>query len=414
MSQNPISIFISYAREDAEIKKVVLNDIYKQITLNLYPDYQESDYQGKLSNIIRICEDNRTGPGDWPTQINDFIDTSQIYLILLSSNFIKSDNCFNIEVNRMMGRYRMQLGVPIPIHLKPWFNKDFYIDPFKDVQSYPWSRTPVTTLTESEYDKFVIEISLEIIEIQEKYVINSEKFFISRKNNDENQIPEEFILMPEKREPLSVYLLARNSSELTKSLLIHLHPLCRQELISLDHTVMNVQEESTIINNINKSRLIILIEEDEWMKSSKYKKLKIFLKNRSQFVIRLHEDINNLNCRETQKKIDQSWLSERENVELIRESLRQDLISVESTRLIHNKCKDYFKRDIRLCDVFSIKYRSTRTCVKPYEYRSIRSLFRKEENLKLVIINSVTRKSGITTTWLKSKKRIKGREYIFF
>lgn len=103
-STTPINICCCYARED----EFFLN----QIKAHLSPLLQE--------NLIQIWHDREIRPGkELAQEIKKSLDTAQIILLLLSSDFFASEYCYNIEMKRAIERHEADKARVIPVILRP-------------------------------------------------------------------------------------------------------------------------------------------------------------------------------------------------------------------------------------------------------------------------------------------------------
>jgi len=79
---------------------------------------------------------------EWAKQIDDHLNTADIILLLISPDFIASDYCYSIEMNRALERHELGDARVIPILLRPVDWKDA---PFSKLQVLPQDAQPVTT-----------------------------------------------------------------------------------------------------------------------------------------------------------------------------------------------------------------------------------------------------------------------------
>jgi len=125
-SSSAVEIFFSYSHKDKELR----DELAKHLS-NL-----------KRKGVIAEWYDRQIPPGkEWEEQINDHINTAQIILLLVSSDFIASDYCWKKEVQRAMQRYDAGEAVVIPIILRP---VDWEGTPFHRLQGLPQNVKPVT------------------------------------------------------------------------------------------------------------------------------------------------------------------------------------------------------------------------------------------------------------------------------
>ncbi len=97
----------------------------------------------KRQGIITNWYDRRIGPGkDWNGQIDEHINSAQIILLLVSSDFLASDYCYDVEMRRALERHEAGAARVIPVILRPVDWKDC---PFGKLQALPTNADPVST-----------------------------------------------------------------------------------------------------------------------------------------------------------------------------------------------------------------------------------------------------------------------------
>jgi Flp pilus assembly protein TadD len=121
-----ISIFYSYAHEDTELRDELDKHLAAMKRNNLIVGWHNRDIQAGT---------------EWEQKINEHLDTAQIILLLISSDFIASDYCYSIEMNRAMERHERREARVIPIILRP---VDTEGTPFSKLEMLPTDRKPVT------------------------------------------------------------------------------------------------------------------------------------------------------------------------------------------------------------------------------------------------------------------------------
>jgi hypothetical protein len=100
----PIKVFYSYAHED----KALRDELEKHLgTL-------------KRQGLIEQWHDRDISAGkDWKHEIDTYLNSAQIILLLISKDFIHSDYCYGIELSRAIQRCEAQEVTIIPILLRP-------------------------------------------------------------------------------------------------------------------------------------------------------------------------------------------------------------------------------------------------------------------------------------------------------
>jgi hypothetical protein len=133
------------SKEDKSPKK---NQIPK-----LFYSYAHKDelLRDKLAIHLKILErqgkidvwyDREIGAGEeWEIQIKMHLNTADIILLLISPDFMASDFCYDIEMNRAIERHDAGEAVVIPVILRP---TDWAGAPFGKLQALPKNAKPVT------------------------------------------------------------------------------------------------------------------------------------------------------------------------------------------------------------------------------------------------------------------------------
>lgn len=124
---NPIKIFFSYSHEDEKLKEELEKHL---IAL---------ERQG----IIDSWSDSKIDAGDeWKDKIESELQNANIILLLISSDFLVSTFCYDIELKKAIERHNQGEAVVIPIILRPvvWDNA-----PFSHLQALPNNAKPVTS-----------------------------------------------------------------------------------------------------------------------------------------------------------------------------------------------------------------------------------------------------------------------------
>ena len=136
------NVFYSYSHEDAHLRN----------RLSTYLDPLERN------KTIVGWYDRKIEPGaKWEIEINNQIDTAHLILFLISENFLASDYCFGVEVERAMARQKSGDVKVIPILLKPCLWEE---SRFRELQIIPRDNRPIT-LWPSQEEAFV-ELAKEI------------------------------------------------------------------------------------------------------------------------------------------------------------------------------------------------------------------------------------------------------------
>lgn len=118
-------VFISYAHTDEVYRK----ELEKHLSVL------------KRNGYIDTWADREIIPGEnWGNQISRELEEAKIILLLISSDFLASNYCYDIEMNRAIERHKKHEAIVIPIILRfcDWSNT-----PFAVIQVLPIDAKPV-------------------------------------------------------------------------------------------------------------------------------------------------------------------------------------------------------------------------------------------------------------------------------
>lgn len=122
----PVQVFIAYSRTDEPLKE--------ELVKHLSPLRRQG--------LIRDWHDRRIAPGvDWNREIDAHLSLCVIFLPLISADFINSDYCYGIEMQRALERHQKEEALVIPVILRPC---DWMILPFGRLQALPKDGKAVT------------------------------------------------------------------------------------------------------------------------------------------------------------------------------------------------------------------------------------------------------------------------------
>lgn len=123
----PLEVFFSYAHEDESYK----DELVKNLKML------------KRQNLIRDWHDRQISAGtEWKNAIDTHLETAAIILLLISSDFINSDYCWDKELKRAMERHEAGEARVIPIILRKC---DWHEASFGKLQALPKNATPIKT-----------------------------------------------------------------------------------------------------------------------------------------------------------------------------------------------------------------------------------------------------------------------------
>ncbi len=129
MPEVSLQLFFSYSHKDEALRDELANHLSTLIR------------QG----VISSWHDRKILPGEeWDHQINDNLNTADIILLLVSSDFIGSNYCWDVEVTTAIERHNTGKARVIPVILR---KVDWSDTPFAKLQFLPKNADPVTSWT---------------------------------------------------------------------------------------------------------------------------------------------------------------------------------------------------------------------------------------------------------------------------
>ena len=122
----PIRVFFSYAHEDETLR----DKLSKHLAILV------------RQGLVSEWHDRRIQAGEeWAGEIDANLDQADLILLLVSADFLASDYCYKIEMERAMARHAAGEAVVIPVVLRPCLWSDA---PFGRLQALPKNALPVT------------------------------------------------------------------------------------------------------------------------------------------------------------------------------------------------------------------------------------------------------------------------------
>jgi len=122
----PLEVFLSYAHEDAELQDKLLTHLS----------------QLQREGVIAIWHDRQiTGGREWAGDIDNHLQTAHLILLLISSDFLASEYCNDVEVRCALARHERGEARVIPIILRP---ADWQTALFGKLQCLPENARAVT------------------------------------------------------------------------------------------------------------------------------------------------------------------------------------------------------------------------------------------------------------------------------
>jgi hypothetical protein len=96
----------------------------------------------KREGLIEAWHDRRITPGaPLDTTISEYLESSEIILLLVSPDFLASDYCYDIEMRRALERHEAGEAVVIPVIVRPC---DWHTAPFGHLSALPTDGKPIT------------------------------------------------------------------------------------------------------------------------------------------------------------------------------------------------------------------------------------------------------------------------------
>jgi len=124
---SPIELFYSYSHKDEALR----NDLETHLALL------------KRTGVITGWHDRKiTAGSEWKGQIDEHLNSAKVILLLISSDFLASDYCYDIEAKRALWRHSRGYAKVIPVILRAC---DWHAAPFSKLQALPTDGVPITS-----------------------------------------------------------------------------------------------------------------------------------------------------------------------------------------------------------------------------------------------------------------------------
>jgi hypothetical protein len=131
-SDRPLKLFFSYSHKDEELR----DELQKHLSVL------------QRNGHIEQWHDRRIGVGtEWKGDIDEHLKTADIILLLISSDFLSSNYCYDIELELAMRRHESGEARVIPVFLRPC---DWSGSQFGRLQGAPTDAKPVTVWTNQD------------------------------------------------------------------------------------------------------------------------------------------------------------------------------------------------------------------------------------------------------------------------
>lgn len=122
-----VKVFISYAHKDEAHK----NNLVEHLTTL------------RRSNLISEWHDREIVPGQaWKSEISENLEEAELILFLVSSTFLASEYCFDVEFGRALAKHEEGSAQLIPIIIRSCDWKTTALGPF---QGLPKDAKPIST-----------------------------------------------------------------------------------------------------------------------------------------------------------------------------------------------------------------------------------------------------------------------------
>lgn len=123
---HPLEVFFSYSHRDEKMRSRLEAHLSSL----------------KRERLISEWHDRKIKPGtEWKGQIDAHLDSSRIVLLLISADFLASDYCYDVEMDRALARHDAGEARVIPIILRPC---DWPWSRFGKLQALPRDGKPVS------------------------------------------------------------------------------------------------------------------------------------------------------------------------------------------------------------------------------------------------------------------------------
>ena len=135
-----IEVFVSYSHKDEHLRDVLENHLSVL----------------KHNGLISTWHIHKIGADDeWRNVIDEHLNSSQIILLLISADFLASDYCYDVEMERAMQRHESGEARVIPILLRHVEWKDA---PFAKLMVLPSNARPITSEKWASLDLALLDV----------------------------------------------------------------------------------------------------------------------------------------------------------------------------------------------------------------------------------------------------------------
>lgn len=138
-------VFYSYSHEDSELRN--------RLSAHLAPLRHQQ-------KIVEWSDREIKAGADWHTEISRQLESADLILLLISADFLASDYCFGVEVDKALSRKKRGEAEVVPILLRPCLWEE---SRFSELQIFPQDAKPITL--RSSVDEAFKEVASEIRKI---------------------------------------------------------------------------------------------------------------------------------------------------------------------------------------------------------------------------------------------------------
>jgi hypothetical protein len=125
--KDAVEIFYSYSHRDERFRE----ELEKHLSVM------------RRQGVISDWHDRKISAGkEWEMEISEYMDRAQVILLLVSADFLASDYCYDVEMQRALERHEQGEARVIPIILREC---DWRIAPFGKLQALPKDAKPITS-----------------------------------------------------------------------------------------------------------------------------------------------------------------------------------------------------------------------------------------------------------------------------
>src|SRR5450755_270989 len=104
MKHTPVTVFLAYAHEDEPLRKQL------ETHLSLL----------QRQGLVSTWQDRHIMAGtDWANAIDEHLKSAAVILLLTSADFLASDYCYGVEMQRALDRDKAGQARVIPIMVRP-------------------------------------------------------------------------------------------------------------------------------------------------------------------------------------------------------------------------------------------------------------------------------------------------------